>query len=188
MSRTYPGGLARTGSARAIPQVTNDPLLQARLFSYLDTQLTRLGGANFTQLPVNRPHCPVNDMLRDGMHQTAVHTGLALYRPNSLDGGQPLTADAPDGGYVQVACPVEGVTARTNPVSFCDHFSQAAMFYRSLTPLEQAHIEPTSPASASSARRRPSCPPPSWSSRPLAARWLNGGGRYRGATAGSSLA
>jgi catalase len=79
-------------------------------------------------------------MLRDGMHQTAVHTGLALYRTNSLDGGQPLTADAPDGGYVQVACPVEGVTARANPVSFGDHFSQAAMFYRSLTPLEQAHI------------------------------------------------
>ena len=79
-------------------------------------------------------------MLRDGMHQTAVHTGLAPYRPNSLDGGQPLTADAPNGGYVQVACQVGGVTARANPVSFGDHFSQAAMFYRSLTPLEQAHV------------------------------------------------
>ena len=56
-------------------EVTNDPLMQARLFSYLDTQLTRLGGPNFTQLPINRPHCPVNDMLRDGMHQTAIHTG-----------------------------------------------------------------------------------------------------------------
>ena len=121
-------------------EVTNDPLLQARLFSYLDTQLTRLGGPNFTQLPVNRPHCPVDDMLRDGMHQTAVHTGLAPYRPNSLDGDQPLVADAADGGYVQVARPVEGKTVRANPVSFGDHFSQAAMFYRSLTPLEQAHI------------------------------------------------
>ena len=70
-------------------EVTNDPLMQARLFSYLDTQLTRLGGPNFTQLPINRPHCPVNDMLRDGMHQTAIHTGLAPYRPNSIDGGEP---------------------------------------------------------------------------------------------------
>ena len=58
-------------------EVTNDPLMQARLFSYLDTQLTRLGGPNFTQLPINRPHCPVNDMLRDGMHQSAIHTGMA---------------------------------------------------------------------------------------------------------------
>jgi catalase len=72
---------------------TNDPLMQARLFSYLDTQLTRLGGPNFAQLPINRPHCPVNDMLRDGMHQTAVHTGLAPYRPNRIDDGEPLVAD-----------------------------------------------------------------------------------------------
>ena len=75
-------------------EVTNDPLLQARLFSYLDTQLTRLGGPNFPQLPINRPHAPVNDMLRDGMHQTAIHTGLAPYRPNSIDGGAPAVAGA----------------------------------------------------------------------------------------------
>jgi catalase len=79
-------------------------------------------------------------MLRDGMHQTAGPTGLAPYRPNSLDGGQPLVADAANGGYVQTARPVEGAAVRANPVSFDDHFSQAAMFYRSLTPLEQAHI------------------------------------------------
>jgi catalase len=121
-------------------EVTNDPLLQARLFSYLDTQLTRLGGPNFAQIPVNRPHAPVNDMLRDGMHQTAVHTGLAPYRPNSLDGGQPLVADAEAGGYVQVARPIQGAPVRANPVSFGDHYSQPAMFFRSLTPLEQAHI------------------------------------------------
>ena len=66
--------------------VTNDPLLQGRLFSYLDTQLTRLGGPNWNQLPINRPHAPVNDMLRDGFHQSAVHRGVAPYRPNSLDG------------------------------------------------------------------------------------------------------
>jgi len=121
-------------------EVTNDPLLQARLFSYLDTQLTRLGGPNFTQLPVNRPHCPVNDMLRDGMHQAAVPAGLAPYRPNSIDGGEPVVAGAEEGGYVQVPRPVEGTVVRSSPVSFGDHFTQPAMFYRSLTPLEQAHI------------------------------------------------
>ncbi len=129
-----------TGHLVAGIEVTNDPLMQARLFSYLDTQLTRLGGPNFSQIPVNRPHALVNDMLRDGMHQTAVHAGAAPYRPNSIDGGKPLVADADDGGYVQVARPVGGAPVRANPVSFGDHFSQATMFYRSLTPLEQAHI------------------------------------------------
>src|SRR6202451_4466748 len=121
-------------------EVTDDPLMQARLFSYLDTQLTRLGGPNFAQLPVNRPHCPVNDMLRDGMHQTAVPAGLAPYRPNSIDGGKPLVAAAEQGGYVQTPRPVEGTVVRNSPLSFGDHFTQPAMFYRSLTPLEQAHI------------------------------------------------
>ena len=129
-------------TAHLVPGIegTNDPLLQARHFSYLDTQLTRLGGPNFAQLPINRSHAPVNDMLRDGMHQTAVHTGVAPYRPNSLDGGLPLVAGADEGGYVQVARPVEGVVERANPVSFEDHFTQPAMFYRSLTALEQAHV------------------------------------------------
>jgi catalase len=121
-------------------EVTNDPLMQARLFSYLDTQLTRLGGPNFTQLPINRPHCPVNDMLRDGMHQNAVHTGVAPYRPNSLDDGEPVLATAKQAGYVQTARPIDGPAVRANPVSFEDHFSQPAMFYRSLTDIEQAHI------------------------------------------------
>lgn len=119
---------------------TNDPLMQARLFSYLDTQLTRLGGPNFTQLPINRPHCPVNDMLRDGMHQTAVHTGLAPYKPNSIDGGEPLTADESEGGYVQTPRRIDGQAVRAQPASFDDHFTQPAMFYRSLSAIEQAHI------------------------------------------------
>ena len=129
-------------TAHLVPgiETTNDPLLQARNFSYLDTQLTRLGGPNFTQLPINRAHAPVNDMLRDGMHQTAIHTGVAAYHPNSLDGGIPQEADADAGGYEQVARPVDGVVQRGNPVSFDDHFTQPAMFYRSLTDLEQAHI------------------------------------------------
>src|SRR5699024_6869928 len=69
--------------------VTDAPLLQGRLFSYLDTQISRLGGPNFSQLPINRPRSPVNDMFRDGMHQSAVHSGVAPYKPNSLDGGNP---------------------------------------------------------------------------------------------------
>jgi catalase len=121
-------------------EVTNDPLMQARLFSYLDTQLIRLGGPNFPQLPINRPHAEVNDMLRDGMHQTAIHTGLAPYHPNSIDGDEPLLATEDEGAYVQTPRSIEGSAVRAAPASFDDHFSQAAMFYRSLTPLEQAHI------------------------------------------------
>jgi catalase len=121
-------------------EVTNDPLMQARLFSYLDTQLTRLGGPNFAQLPINRPHAPVNDMLRDGMHQSAIHTGVAAYKPNGIEGDEPHDAPAADGGYVQTTQPVDGVVIRANPVSFADHFSQAALFYRSLSSLEQAHV------------------------------------------------
>ncbi len=121
-------------------EVTNDPLMQARLFSYLDTQLTRLGGPNFSQLPINRPHCPVNDMLRDGMHQSAIHTGLAPYHPNSIDGDEPAPADEAHGGYVPTPRRVEGDVGRVQPASFEDHFSQATMFYRSLTSIEQAHV------------------------------------------------
>ena len=121
-------------------EVTNDPLMQARLFSYLDTQLTRLGGPNFTQLPINAPRTSVNDMLRDGMHQTQIHPGVVAYKPNGLDGDLPLEADEAAGGYVQTPRPIEGVAIRSAPASFDDHFSQATMFYRSLSPLEQAHI------------------------------------------------
>ena len=121
-------------------EVTNDPLMQARLFSYLDTQLTRLGGPNFAQLPINRPRCPVNDMLRDGMHQTAIHTGLAPYHPNSIDGDEPFLADDQHGGYVQSPRLIEGTAVRAQPASFDDHFSQPAMFYQSLTTLEKAHV------------------------------------------------
>ncbi|MCZ4076508.1 catalase [Rhodococcus sp. H36-A4] len=120
-------------------EVTNDPLLQARLFSYLDTQISRLGGPNFAQLPINRPHAPVNDMLRDGLHQSAVHTGLAPYKDNSIDGGAPTSAGKEDHGYVQTERLIEGRAVRANPVSFDDHFTQATMFYRSLTSVEQDH-------------------------------------------------
>ena len=121
--------------------VTDDPLLQARLFSYLDTQLTRLGGPNFAQLPINRPHAPVNDMFRDGYHQHAVHAGAAPYRPNSLDGGCPFLAAATTGAFIEAPTPLPASTKRrANPASYDDHFSQATLFYRSLHPVEQAHV------------------------------------------------
>lgn len=119
---------------------TNDPLLQARMFSYLDTQISRLGGPNFAQLPINRPHCPVNDMLRDGMHQSGIPSGVVAYRPNGIDGGTPQLADAEHGGYVPTPRAIEGAAVRAQPASFDDHFSQAAMFYRSLSPVEQRHV------------------------------------------------
>ncbi|MCZ2402741.1 catalase [Paenarthrobacter sp. Z7-10] len=121
--------------------VTNDPLLQVRLFSYLDTQISRLGGPNFAQIPINRPQAPVNDMLRDGMHQNAVHAGVAPYRPNSLDGGCPFQAGADLGAFVDVPeAMAAAIKERRAPASFDDHFSQARLFYRSLTAVEQGHI------------------------------------------------
>ena len=121
--------------------VTNDPLLQTRLFSYVDTQLTRLGGPNFAQIPVNRPHVPVNDMHRDGFHQHAVHAGVAPYKPNSLDGGNPFVAGPDDGAYVDVPVRVaEDTKQRANPASFDDHYSQARLFWLSMSPVEKEHI------------------------------------------------
>jgi catalase len=122
--------------------VTNDPLLQARLFSYVDTQLTRLGGPNFTQLPINRPHAPVNDMLRDGVHQHAVHGGVAPYKPNSLDGGCPFFAEgARDGAFIDVPAHIaESVKTREAPASYDDHFSQVRQFWLSMTAPEREHI------------------------------------------------
>ncbi|WP_077797269.1 catalase [Streptomyces sp. JHA26] len=121
--------------------VTDDPLLAGRLFSYLDTQITRLGGPNFPQLPINRPHAPVNDMLRDGMHQTAVHRGVAPYRPNSLDGGCPFTAGADTGAYVEAPVGIPAASkVREAPESFADHFSQPRRFWLSMSPVEREHI------------------------------------------------
>ncbi|THV17996.1 catalase [Nocardioides caeni] len=123
--------------------VTDDPLMQARLFSYVDTQLLRLGGPNHNQIPINRPHVPVNDMFRDGFHQHAVHAGAAPYKPNSLDGGCPFFAGSAtrDHAFVDIPAPVAaGVKERGAPPSFDDHFSQARLFWVSMTPVEQEHI------------------------------------------------
>ncbi len=118
--------------------VTDDPLLQARLFSYLDTQITRLGGPNFAQIPINRPHAPVNDNLRDGFHQQAVHHGRTPYLPNAVGGGCPFLADVDDGGYVHVPRPVAGEKVRDRGPD--NDYAQATMFWRSMTEVEQDHI------------------------------------------------
>ncbi|HET8602446.1 MAG TPA: catalase [Marmoricola sp.] len=121
--------------------VSDDPLLQVRLFSYLDTQISRLAGPNFSQIPINRPHAEVNDMHRDGWHQDGVHAGVAPYRPNSLDAGCPFTAGAADGAYVEAPVVVPQATkVRELSASFEDHFSQARLFFRSMSPVEQEHI------------------------------------------------
>jgi catalase len=120
---------------------TDDPLLQARNFSYLDTQLTRLGGPNFDQIPINRAHVPVNSMHRDGFHQDAVHPGAAPYRPNSLDGGCPFVAGASEGAFVDIPAPLPAaVKEREAPSSYDDHFSQVRLFWRSMTSVEKEHI------------------------------------------------
>ncbi|MEU7380432.1 MULTISPECIES: catalase [unclassified Streptomyces] len=121
--------------------ITDDPLLAGRLFSYLDTQITRLGGPNFGQIPVNRTHAPVNDMLRDSFHQTAVHRGVAPYRPNSLDGGCPFVAGADTGAYIEAPVRVpEAKKVREAPETFADHFSQPRRFWLSMSPVEREHI------------------------------------------------
>ncbi|RBY79543.1 catalase HPII [Geodermatophilus sp. TF02-6] len=121
-------------------EFTNDPLLQGRNFSYLDTQLLRLGGPNWRQIPINRPHAPVNDNTRDGFHQHAVHTGQAPYTPNSVDDGSPFPSDWADAGYVNVPRKIEGEAVRASQSSFEDHFSQPAMFYASLSEPEKVHL------------------------------------------------
>ncbi len=119
--------------------LVDDPLLQARLFSYLDTQLTRLGGPNFSQIPVNRPVADVNDNNRDGLGQHAVHQGVAAYTPNSLGGGCPFAVAGPS-SYTHPPQAVNGAKVKIRPASFDDHFSQATLFYRSMSPVEQDHI------------------------------------------------
>ena len=117
---------------------TDDPLLQARNFSYLDTQLTRLGGPNFDQLPINRPRSPVNANFRDGFGQQAIHEGVAPYVKNTLGEGCPFSAGA--AGFQHVPRPVSGTIVRERPQSFDDHFTQATMFWNSMTAPERDHI------------------------------------------------
>lgn len=118
---------------------SNDPLLQGRLFSYLDTQLSRLGSVNFAQLPINAPKCPFANMQRDGQMQMQVPKGRVAYEPQSLDPDMPR--ESAKRGFTSFEEQLDdGVTGRIRAEKFADHYSQPRMFYRSQTPAEQAHI------------------------------------------------
>ena len=119
---------------------TNDPLLQGRLFSYTDTQLSRLGGPNFHQIPINQSVSPVHNHQRDAHMQMRVDTGRVAYEPNSLGGGCPFQAGADLGGFVSFAERIDSQKIRARSKSFFDHFSQAALFFNSQAPHEQQHI------------------------------------------------
>ncbi len=126
--------------ANIVPGIdfSDDPLLQGRLFSYLDTQLSRLGGPNFHQIPVNAPKCPFANLQRDGHMQMAVPKGRVNYEPSSLQADSPR--ETPQ-GFRSHATPVEsGGKQRLRPASFADHYSQARLFFRSQGKHEQAHI------------------------------------------------
>jgi catalase len=116
---------------------SNDPLLQGRLFSYLDTQLSRLGTPNFHQIPVNAPKCPFANHQRDGQMQMARPKGRVSYEPSSLDPQSPRETAK---GFRSFASADDGQKGRVRPESFADHYSQARLFYRSQTEFEQAHI------------------------------------------------
>jgi len=117
---------------------SDDPLLQGRLFSYLDTQLSRLGGPNFHQIPVNAPRCPMRNFQRDGLRQMEVPTGRVAYEPNSLAPEAPR--ECPMHGFRTHPEAVDGAKLRKRAETFADHYSQARMFFRSMTPPEQNHI------------------------------------------------
>jgi catalase len=119
---------------------SNDPLLQGRLFSYTDTQLIRLGGPNFHEIPINRPVAPVHNNQRDGHMRQTINRGRVSYQPNSLGGGCPMQAKADMGGFVSYAERMEGVKVRARSEKFFDHFSQAALFWNSQSHPEKAHI------------------------------------------------
>jgi catalase len=118
-------------------EFTDDPLLQARLFSYLDTQLIRLGGPNFPQLPVNRPVAEVRNHQVDGYHQTRIPKTRATYHPNSLSGGCPALADD---GFTHYPEWTQGHKMRKRSESFADHYSQATLFWNSMAGWEREHI------------------------------------------------
>jgi catalase len=125
---------------------SNDPLLQGRLFSYLDTQKSRLGTANFHQLPINAPKCPVMNFQRDGQMQMNVPTGRANYEPNSLaaHGEEGGPRECPITGFASTTMPTgeneEGDKLRVRSELFADHYSQARLFWKSLTDNERAHV------------------------------------------------
>src|SRR6185503_13185226 len=126
--------------AHVVPGIdfSNDPLLAGRIHSYVDTQISRLGGPNFHEIPINAPVAPVHNNQRDGMHRQTLNRGRVSYEPNSLAGGCPYQAGTD--GFVSFAQPVEEDKLRGKPEKFAEHYNQAALFYNSQTPVDQAHI------------------------------------------------
>ncbi|WP_437721114.1 catalase [Sorangium sp. So ce861] len=129
-------------TANVVPGIdfTDDPLLHVRNFSYLDTQLLRLGGPNFPQIPINRPLAPVHNQNRDGFMQQRIKQGRAHYVPNSLAGGCPMTASWETGAFVHYAERVLGLKQRVRSESFKDHITQARLFWNSLSVPEKKHL------------------------------------------------
>ncbi|WP_404813429.1 catalase [Halobacillus yeomjeoni] len=119
---------------------SNDPLLQGRLFSYTDTQLIRLGGPNFHELPINKPVCPFHNNQRDGYGRHTINQGQVSYHNNSLANNTPETASPEEGGYEHYHEKVEGRKVRARSESFKDHFSQAALFWNSMSAHEKDHL------------------------------------------------
>ena len=119
---------------------TNDPLLQGRLFSYTDTQLSRLGGPNFHEIPINRPVIPVHNNQRDGIHRMTINKGKSSYNPNTVGGGCPFQAGKMDGGFTSYAERIDAHKIRERSQSFFDHFSQAKLFFNSQSEPEKNHI------------------------------------------------
>ncbi len=128
-------------TAHIVPGIdfTNDPLLQGRIHSYLDTQISRLGGVNFHEIPINSPIIGVHNNQRDGHHRQAINRGRVSYEPNSLAGGSPAQAGATR-GFTSYPERVEESKVRGKAELFADHYSQAKLFFNSQTPVEQVHI------------------------------------------------
>jgi catalase len=127
-------------TANVVPGIdfTNDPLLAGRIHSYHDTQISRLGGPNFHEIPINAPIAQVHNNQRDGMHRQAIHRGRVAYEPNSLGGGCPFQVGT--AGFTSFREPLEADKVRGKPERFADHYTQATLFWNSQTPVEKAHI------------------------------------------------
>jgi catalase len=133
-------------TAHVVPGIdfSNDPLLHGRHHSYLDTQISRLGGPNFHEIPINSPVAPVHNNQRDGLHRQAIARGRVSYEPNSLGGGCPFQAGMK--GFVSFPKAIESGNApvdkvRGKPEKFAEHYNQATLFFESQTPVERAHIK-----------------------------------------------
>lgn len=129
-------------TAHIIPGIdfSNDPLLAGRIHSYVDTQITRLGGANFHEIPINSPQASVQNNQRDGIHRQAINRGRVAYEPNSLAGGCPFQTGASPGGFVSFPQSMTEDKVRGKPEKFAEHYQQATLFLNSQTAVEKAHM------------------------------------------------